>query len=118
MGAANPRPPRVIGRSGPSSRGQADGLGRIDFDKPTVLPYVRVVKTTIEIPDLMVRQARLLAVERRTTLRALVLEGLERVLSEERLTARERAKNLFAAMDKVKGIDAGKRLNRADAHAR
>jgi uncharacterized coiled-coil protein SlyX len=93
-------------------------LGRIDFDKPTVLPCVRVVKTTIEIPDMMVRQARLLAVERRTTLRALVLEGLERVLSEERLTARERAKNLFAAMDKVRGIDAGKRLNRADAHAR
>jgi hypothetical protein len=76
------------------------------------------MKTTIEIPDSIARQAKLLAAERHTTLRALVVQGLERVISEKQVTAKDRAKKLFAAMDKAPGITAAKRLNRADANAR
>jgi hypothetical protein len=76
------------------------------------------MKTTIEIPDALARQARLLAAERQTTLRALVVQGLERVVTEKQTTAKDRAKKLFAAMDKAPGITASKRLSRAESHAR
>ena len=76
------------------------------------------MKTTIEIPDALARQARLLAAERQTTLRALVVQGLEQVITEKQTTARDRAKKLFAAMDKAPGITAAKRLSRAESHAR
>lgn len=76
------------------------------------------MKTTIEIPDSIARQARLLAAERQITLRALVIQGLEHVISEKQVTAKDRARKLFAAMDKAPGITAGKRLDRADANAR
>jgi hypothetical protein len=48
----------------------------------------------------------------------LVVQGLERVISEKQVTAKDRAKKLFAAMDKTAGIAATKRLTRADANAR
>jgi hypothetical protein len=76
------------------------------------------MKTTIELPDSIVKEAKVIAAERRTTLRALVVQGLEHVISEKHVTAKDRAKKLFAAMDKVPGITAGKRLNRAEANAR
>jgi hypothetical protein len=76
------------------------------------------MKTTIEIPDSLARQARLLAAERQTTLRALVVQGLEHVIAQKQVAAKIRAKKLFAAMDKAPGITAAKRLPRADAHAR
>jgi hypothetical protein len=76
------------------------------------------MKTTIELPDEVVRRAKMLAAERRTTLRDLVLQGLEHVLTEKRVTARERAKSLFAEMDKLPEFSAGDRLSRSDAHAR
>jgi hypothetical protein len=99
-----------------------EGLVELDrdgkLDTPPVEPYLRSMKTTIEIPDSIARQARLLAAERHTTLRALVIQGLEQVLSEKQVTAKDRAKKLFAAMDKTSGITAAKRLTRADANAR
>ena len=76
------------------------------------------MKTTIELPDSIAKQAKLLAAERQTTLRALVIEGLEHVILEKRVSAKDRARKLFAAMDKTPGITAGKRLNRAESHAR
>jgi hypothetical protein len=48
----------------------------------------------------------------------LVLQGLEHVIKEKQVSAKNRAKNLFAAMDQAAGITAGKRLNRAESHAR
>ena len=76
------------------------------------------MKTTIELPDSLARKARLLAAERQTTLRALVVQGLEHVIMEKQVTAKDRARKLFAAMDQASGITAGKRLNRAEANAR
>ena len=76
------------------------------------------MKTTIELPDSIVKEAKVIAAERRTTLRALVVQGLENVITEKQVAAKDRAKKLFAAMDKVPGITAGKRLNRTEANAR
>ncbi len=76
------------------------------------------MKTTIELPDSVVQEAKVLAARRRTTLRALVLLGLERVIAETRVTAEDRAGKLFAAMDRAPGVTAGRRLNRAEANAR
>ena len=88
------------------------------IDNLPVIPYLRFMKTTIELPDQLAREAKLFAAERRTTLRALVLQGLEHVIKEKQVSAKNRAKNLFAAMDQATGITAGKRLNRSESHAR
>jgi mRNA-degrading endonuclease RelE of RelBE toxin-antitoxin system len=40
------------------------------------------MKTTVEIPDSLLKQARRLAAQERTTLRALVEEGLRRITTE------------------------------------
>lgn len=82
------------------------------------MPYARFMKTTIELPDQLAREAKLFAAERGTTLRSLVLQGLEHVINEKQVSAKNRAKNLFAAMDQAEGITASKRLNRAKSHAR
>ena len=61
----------------------------------TIGPYSCIygsMKTTFELPDAMARQAKILAAERRVTLRELVLQGLEHVWTEKQVTARSRAK--------------------------
>ncbi len=45
------------------------------------------MKTTIEISDSLLRQARRLAAQEHTTLRALVEEGLRRITAERRRPA-------------------------------
>lgn len=42
------------------------------------------MKTTVEIPDALLGEARALATREQTTVRALIEEGLRRVLSERR----------------------------------
>lgn len=76
------------------------------------------MKTTIELPDELVQKAKIVAVARSTTLRQLVQLGLERVLEEEQVSAKSRAKKLFAAMDRLPEFSASKRLSRSETHAR
>jgi hypothetical protein len=76
------------------------------------------MKTTIEIPDPLVQKAKVFAAERRTTLRELVLQGLEHVLSEKQMKARDRAKKLFVEMDRLPKFAAKNRLSRSEANAR
>lgn len=42
------------------------------------------MKTTVEIPDSILEEARRLAARQRTTVRALIVEGLRRVLAERK----------------------------------
>jgi hypothetical protein len=42
------------------------------------------MKTTVEIPDSVLSEARRLAARDRTTVRALIVDGLRRVLAERR----------------------------------
>lgn len=76
------------------------------------------MKTTIEIPDAIVHQAKIVAAERRTTLRGLVLQGLEHVLAEKQVKAKDRAKKLFDEIDQLPAFAAKNRLNRSDANTR
>jgi uncharacterized coiled-coil protein SlyX len=85
--------------------------------KPVEL-YLQVMKTTIELPDAIVHQAKVIAAERRTTLRELILQGLEHVLAEKQTKARDRAKKLFAEMDRLPEFAAKNRLSRSGANAR
>ena len=48
------------------------------------IPYIRLMKTTIEISDPLLREARKLAEREGVTLRALVERGLRRVVTETR----------------------------------
>ena len=80
--------------------------------------YLRGMKTTIELPDAIVHQAKVIAAERRTTLRELVLQGLEHVLAVKQTKARDRAKKLFAEMDRLPEFAAKDRLSRSEANAR
>jgi hypothetical protein len=69
------------------------------------------MKTTIELPDAIVHQAKVIAAERRTTLRELVLQGLEHVLAEKQT-------KLFAEMDRLPEFAAKDRLSRSEANVR
>ena len=42
------------------------------------------MKTTVDIPDALLEEARRLAVRQKTTVRALVAEGLRRIISEQK----------------------------------
>ncbi len=52
------------------------------------------MKTTVEIPDSLLAQARAVASRERTTLRALIAEGLRRILGERRRAGRFRLRRV------------------------
>lgn len=61
------------------------------------------MKTTIQLPDNLFKEARRVARQERTTFRALVEEGLRRVISERR-GRRKRAFRLRKATFKGQGL--------------
>jgi hypothetical protein len=61
------------------------------------------MKTTVQIPDSLLKEARKVAREEHTTMKALIETGLRRIISEHRL--RERFK-LRKATFKGKGLQA------------
>jgi hypothetical protein len=44
------------------------------------------MKTTVEIPDTLLEEARKLAVRQETTLRVLIIEGLRRIIADRKRT--------------------------------
>jgi Bacterial antitoxin of type II TA system, VapB len=59
------------------------------------------MKTTIDIPDSLLREARKLAIRERTTLRALVEQGLQRIVADRK---RKPAFRLRKASFKGRGL--------------
>jgi predicted nucleic acid-binding protein len=49
-------------------------------------PWIWYMKTTLDIPDPLLREARKIAARERTTLRALVEQGLRKVIAERKAT--------------------------------
>jgi hypothetical protein len=74
------------------------------------------MKTTIDLPDEILHRAKVVAAERRTTLKALILAGLDQVLCSITQAPDVQA----AALDRLhKGLRlAGKPLTRDQAHER
>jgi hypothetical protein len=80
-----------------------------------ILLYLLLMKTTIDLPDEILHRAKITAAERRTTLKALILAGLNHILHS--LT---QAPDAQAALDRLhKGLPlAGTPLTRDQAHER
>ncbi len=73
------------------------------------------MKTTVDLPDDILERTKIAAAKRRTSLKKLIIEGLEKVLQEET------AVNIpSAALERLnKGFHlGGNPLNRDQAHAR
>jgi len=73
------------------------------------------MKTTIDLPDSIFERTKIAAAQRRTTIKNLVIEGLETVLRQETPSA--------APADALARLQAGYRLggaplSREEAHAR
>lgn len=62
------------------------------------------MKTTVEIPDHLLDEARKVAVRQRTTLRVLIVEGLQRVVAERK---RPNAFRLRRASFRGQGLQSG-----------
>jgi hypothetical protein len=81
-----------------------------------ILLYLLLVKTTIDLPDDILHRAKVLAAEHRTTLKALVVAGLDHVLHSMREEPEARAK----ARERLRqGLRlGGQPLTREQAHER
>jgi hypothetical protein len=81
-----------------------------------ILLYLLLMKTTIDLPDEILHRAKVAAAERRTTLKALILAGLDQVLRSITQAPDAQA----AALDRLhKGLRlAGQPLTRDQAHER
>lgn len=67
---------------------------------------LRHMRTSVDIPDPLLRQARRAARERGTTLRQLLLEGLRSVMGRHEPVSRHRLKDLsFGEGGLVDGLD-------------
>jgi len=77
-------------RPDPSIPGQNHSIGKRRLvskwrrcrriDNTAVKPYILPMKTTIDLPDDLLRRAKVAAAQRKTTLKALVQSGLDLVL--------------------------------------
>lgn len=78
------------------------------------------MKTTINLPDEMLRRAKVVAAERRTTLRELVIRGLAHAIDspdERDRRRKERADRLLAALE-GKNRTSMKLMTREEIHGR
>lgn len=77
--------------------------------------YIAGMKTTIDLPDDLLRRAKILAAERQSTLKDLVVAGLSLVLKSESATGRR-----AEAIERLKkGLPLGGRpLGRQESHER
>ena len=68
-----------------SSYREPSSWGTYPLLRPPILASMVIcMKTTVEIPDALLEDAKALAGRERTTIRALIVEGLRRILQERR----------------------------------
>ena len=70
------------------------------------------MKTTVEIPDKLLEEARRLAAREGTTLRALIAEGLRRIVSERKRTGAFRLRRATFKGDGLQPAVAGSSWDR------
>ena len=73
------------------------------------------MKTTIDLPDQILEQTKIAAARRRTTIKNLVIEGLEHVLKQNQPD--QAPSDALARLEQGYHLG-GKHLNRDQAHAR
>ena len=98
--------------------GHWGGQGILSNIPLTPEQYYRIycpMKTTIDLPESLLERSKIAAAKRRTTLKSLVIEGLEGVLSSE-----DGGEDAAAALERLnKGYRlGGAPLSREDVHAR
>lgn len=80
------------------------------------------MKTTIDLPDEILHRAKIVAAQRKTTLKELVISGLSYALdhppASEDPNLRERAGRLIAALSKGRNIEPVGPLNRDELYDR
>jgi hypothetical protein len=80
------------------------------------------MKTTIDFPEEILHRAKIVAAQRKTTLRELLITGLTHTLNnppkDEDFRRRERASRLIAALGKGRNADSIGPLNRDELHDR
>lgn len=54
------------------------------FDKSCIAIFIYFMKTTFDLPPDLIERSKIAAAKRRTSLKKLVIEGLERVLDSDR----------------------------------
>lgn len=80
------------------------------------------MKTTIDVPDDLLHRAKIAAAQRKTTLKNLVLQGLEYATRQERpdpeTERKERAAKLIAALSVGRNTEPIGRFDREEVHNR
>jgi hypothetical protein len=81
-----------------------------------------LVKTTIDLPEEILHRAKIVAAQRKTTLKELVIAGLTHALDtppeSENTKRRERAARLISALSKGRNTEPVGPLNRDDLYDR
>ena len=80
------------------------------------------MKTTIDFPDHILHRAKTVAVQRKITLKELVIQGLEQVIrqppADPEAERRARAEKLLEAMSRIQIREPIGKFNRDEAYAR
>ena len=92
------------------------------FDNIPVSPYCLLVKTTIDFPEHLLHRAKTIAVQRKITLKELVIQGLEHAIRQPAVDVdaerKARAAALIAALSAGKNTDPIGPLNRDEIYDR
>lgn len=85
-------------------------------------PYLWGVKTTVDLPEEILHRAKVVAAQRKTTLRELIIQGLtytfRSAATSEEDKRRERADRLITALSRGRNTESVGPLKREEIHDR
>ena len=92
------------------------------IDSIAVKLYILLMKTTIDLPDDLLHRAKVVAAQRKTTLKEMVVQGLEyatrKPFQDADTERKERAARLIAAVSCGRNTKPVGRLNREEIYDR